>query len=59
VMSGGVLLPRVREAARDLLNGYIGPLNDAAALHRYICGPALGDQAGLAGAFLTATQALT
>ena len=59
VMSGGILLPRVREAARDFLNGYIGPLNDAAALHRYICGPALGDQAGLAGAFLTATQAPT
>jgi fructokinase len=56
-MGGGHLLPHVRRAARDFLNGYIGPLNDAGALERYIGGPGLGDRAGLAGAFLLAAQA--
>jgi fructokinase len=59
VMTGGRLLPLIRAATRDFLNGYIEPLNDSAALHRYICSPALSDQAGLAGAFLMATQAKT
>jgi fructokinase len=57
VMSNPHLLPHVHRAARELLNGYIGPLNDAGALERYICTAGLGDDAGLAGAFLLATQA--
>jgi len=57
VMSNGRLLPHVQRAARDFLNGYVEPLNDGGALERYIASPGLGDQAGLAGAFLLAEQA--
>lgn len=57
VLGGGRLLPHIRRAARDFLNGYIAPLNDVGALERYICGPGLGDRAGLTGAFLLAAQA--
>ncbi len=59
VMTGGDLLPHIRDTARELLNGYIGPLNETGALERYICSPGLGDRAGLSGAFLLAAQALT
>jgi fructokinase len=57
VMGNGHLLPYIHRAARDFLNGYLGPLNDVGALERYICTPGLGDRAGLAGAFLLAAQA--
>ena len=59
VMSADRLLPHVHRAARDFLNGYLHPLNDAGALERYICSPGLGNQAGLAGAFLLAERAST
>ena len=64
VLGGGVmgnshLMTHVHRSARDALNGYIEPLNDAGVLERYICNPGLGDQAGLAGAFLLAGQALS
>lgn len=59
VMSDGRLLPQVRRTAREYLNGYISPLNDAGALERYIASPGLGDHAGVAGAFLLAEQAVT
>ncbi len=59
VMTGGDLLPHIRATTREFLNGYIGPLNEAGALERYICSPGLGDRAGLCGAFLLAVQALT
>jgi len=54
VMTGGALLPRIRGVVREQLHAYLGPLNDSGALDRYICGPGLGDRAGLAGAFLLA-----
>jgi fructokinase len=54
VMSGGALLPLIRSAAREYLRGYLQPINDAGALDRYICGPGLGDLAGIGGAFLLA-----
>ncbi len=57
VMSGGALLPHIRAAARSCLNRYIEPLSDDAALEHYICGPALGEHAGLAGAILLAAEA--
>jgi fructokinase len=57
VMSGGHLLPHIRNTARELLNGYIGPLNDTGALERYISAPGLGDRAGISGAMLLAAQA--
>ncbi len=58
VMSGYSLLPLIRAAARNFLGGYIGPLNDADAFESYIARPGLADRAGLAGAFLLATQAI-
>lgn len=58
VMSGYSLLPLIRAAARHFLGGYIGPLNDADAFESYIACPGLADRAGLAGAFLLATQAI-
>ncbi len=54
VMHAGTLLPQVRAAARRHLGGYFPPLNGPDALERYICAPALGDGAGLAGAFVLA-----
>jgi len=57
VMSGGRLLPAIREAAHESLGGYIRQLNDTAAMESYICSPALGDQAGVAGALLLAKEA--
>ena len=54
VMTGGALLPQIRGVVREQLHDYLGPLNDSGALDRYICGPGLGDRAGLAGAFLLA-----
>jgi len=54
VMTGGTLLPQIRGVVRERLHAYLGPLNDSGALDRYICGPGLGDRAGLAGAFLLA-----
>ncbi len=57
VMSGGQLLPQIRNTARALLNGYIGPLREADALERYVCTPGLGDRAGISGAILLAAQA--
>ena len=59
VMGDGRLLPAIREAARECLGGYIRQLNDIAAMESYICSPALGDQAGVAGAFLLAKDAGT
>ena len=57
VLGSGQLLPHVRRGAQELLNGYIGPLNDGDALERYICTAGLGGDAGLAGAFLLAEEA--
>lgn len=54
--AGGALLPRIRAAARDRLGTYVAALNDTAALDRYIRGPALGEHAGTAGAFLLAAN---
>ncbi len=57
VMADGRLLPFIRSAARACLGSYIAALNDTAAIDLYICSPALGDQAGIAGAFLLAADA--
>lgn len=57
VLTGGVLLPHIRETVQRLLNGYLEPLNDAGALERYIGAAHRGNRAGLAGAFLLAAQA--
>ena len=56
-MSSGRLLDSIREKARECLGGYIAQLNDTGAMQSYICSPALGDQAGIAGAFLLAEEA--
>ena len=57
VLSAGTLLPYVRAAMRDSLNGYIGALRESAVLARYISAAALGADAGIAGAFLMAAAA--
>lgn len=63
ILGGGVmvngLLPHILTTAREILNGYVGPLNEAGALERYICLPGLGDRAGISGALLLAQTALT
>jgi fructokinase len=59
VMARGALLPHIRAACKNYLGDYIAPLNDPAAFDRYIVGPALEENAGLAGAFLLAAEALS
>jgi fructokinase len=58
VMARGALLPHIRAATKEYLGEYIVPLNEPAAFDQYIVGPALGENAGLAGAFLLAAEAL-
>ncbi|HEX5049348.1 MAG TPA: ROK family protein [Gammaproteobacteria bacterium] len=57
VMGGGALVPLVRAAALDYLNGYLAPLNDPQRAAGYICAPALGGDAGVVGALLLAADA--
>lgn len=57
VMTGGRLLPELRKCTGEILNGYIAPLGQPDALDSYIVGAGLGDDAGLAGAFLLAAEA--
>lgn len=62
VFGGGVathhsLLPHIRSAARDTLNGYLAPLKDESFEH-YIAPASLGSGAGISGAMLLAEQAL-
>jgi len=56
VISSGALLPLVRGAAFGYLNGYVEPLNDTERAASYISAPALGDDAGIVGALLLATE---
>jgi fructokinase len=57
VMANGLLLPHIRAAAANTLQGYLEPLSQPGALDHYIVGPQLGTGAGIAGAFLLAEQA--
>jgi fructokinase len=62
ILGGGVmqqahLFPMLRKRVRALLNGYVSPLDDAAALEQYIVPPALGDRAGVLGAIALGEQA--
>ena len=56
VLSGGALLPHIRDAAYACLQGYLAPLRTRDMLDRYIRGAALGADAGIAGAFLIAAD---
>jgi fructokinase len=58
VMSDGSLLPLVRVAASRYLNGYIPALQEAGSMEDYVCGPGLGNRAGIVGALLLAQEAL-
>ena len=58
VMAGGALLPHIRAAAQDALGGYVTLLAEYRTLVEYIVAPALGNDAGIAGAFMLATEAL-
>lgn len=57
VVSGGRLLPYIRQAASRWLGGYLPVEARAGGFDRYITAPVLGDSAGIAGAFLLAVQA--
>jgi fructokinase len=58
VMTSPRLLPALRAAAFDCLNGYPSPLQDQEISRNLICAPALGDRAGITGALLLAAHAL-
>jgi fructokinase len=58
VMSDATLLPRIRQAAHDYLNGYLPPLRNAASFDEYLCPPALDSRSGVIGAMLLAQQLL-
>jgi fructokinase len=57
VMSDRTLDAHVRAATSECLKGYLPHLNGPDRLASYICGPALGAQAGIAGALLLAQMA--
>lgn len=57
VMANGLLLPHIRDAAANVLQGYLEPLSQPGALENYIRTPRLGTQAGITGALLLAEQA--
>lgn len=57
VMANGQLLPHIKSAAANMLQGYLEPLSQPGALDRYIVTPELGTRAGIAGAFLLAEMA--
>jgi fructokinase len=57
VLSTDALLPLIRAAALDYLNGYLEPLNDSQRSATYVCAPALGHDAGIVGSLLLAKRA--
>jgi fructokinase len=57
VMSSGALLAYVRAATDEYLNGYLEPLRGTERAFEYLCAPALGNRAGIAGAVLLAMNA--
>jgi fructokinase len=58
VMSDGTLLSLLRVATLRCLNGYLPALNDPNRITSYVCAPALGGQAGIAGALMLAQAAV-
>ena len=56
VVSGGRLLPYIRQSASRWLGGYLPIEARAGGFERYITAPGLGDCAGTAGAILLAMQ---
>lgn len=58
VMNAPHLLPRVRQALTALLAGYVPRTEVVRGLDTYVVAPALGGDAGLAGAYALAADAL-
>jgi fructokinase len=58
VMADGSLLSLVRQSVHRYLNGYLQPLRDREQMDAYLVRPALGDDAGIAGAMLQALDLL-
>lgn len=56
VVSGGRLLPYIRQSASRWLGGYLPIEARAGGFERYITAPGLGDSAGTAGAILLAME---
>lgn len=64
VFGGGVLadrelLPLVRRATHEYLNGYVESLRDLEQMDAYLASPALGDTAAIIGAILQAQDSLS
>lgn len=57
VMGDGRMLPHIRRAARESLNGYLPIEARAGGFDRFITAPALGPGAGIAGAMILAREA--
>ena len=55
VMEDGSMLPRVRKALHQHLNGYLPALREVASLDAYLRAPGLGTQSGIRGAMLLAS----
>jgi fructokinase len=58
VMADGSLLPLVRRAAREYLNGYVQPLREPEQMDAWLARAAFGDGAAIAGAMLQAQDSL-
>jgi fructokinase len=56
VMANGALVPLVSAAMLEYLNGYLPPLADPERARSYVRAPALGQDSGVVGAILLATQ---
>jgi fructokinase len=59
VLANGTLLAYIRAATFEYLNGYLQPLSDPQRASNYITAPSLGDDAGITGALLMATQLIS
>jgi fructokinase len=58
VMADGTLLPLVRSATQELLNGYLEPLRDERQVTEFLAPTALGESSAVAGALLQALDSL-
>jgi hypothetical protein len=56
VMHQPHLLPRIREACSQALQGYLPPLKTSSDVEAYIVPPGLGDEAGVIGALHLAQE---
>jgi fructokinase len=58
VMANGALLPHIKAATHRYLNNYVEPLRNTERFDKYLCTPALGNDAGVLGALLLAMNTI-